>query len=215
MNRCSSCKLLLNLTAFSRNRTRRDGLSNQCKSCMRVSISKSESKNPDKYELSRKQSCKRWRDNNQDKVFEQRARYKNKHLNDPEIKIRNAWYKLNRRCSDKADNRYNRYGNRGIRIEWNNYEEFKNDMLGSLPKLDRNFSIERINNDGNYSKTNCRWATAIEQANNRHTNVFIEHNGKRMTLAQWARYLNLNYKTFHKAITYQGKSIEYFIKKEN
>ena len=172
-------------------------------------------KNKEAYALRKKEDLAIWKRNNPEKVQKHRENANKRNRNNPEFKVMCAWRALNKRCNDKKYPLYHRYGERVIRVEWSSFEEFKRDMLGSLPEISGNYSIERINNDGNYEKANCRWATTLEQANNRSTNVFLEYEGKKMTIAQWARYLNLNYKTFHKAITYQGKSIEYFIKKEN
>ena len=62
---------------------------------------------------------------------------------------------------------------------------------------EENTEIDRIDFNGNYSKHNCRWVTLQEQANNKRDNVFILYKGKTMTVAQWAKKLNMKYITLY------------------
>jgi len=97
-----------------------------------------------------------------------------------------AWVNMKTRCYNKNATRFLNHGGRGIKVcdRWlNSFENFLSDM-GKKPS--NKHSIDRINNDGNYELSNCRWATQKEQSSNRRTNRFIEYNGKILTLTDWA-----------------------------
>lgn len=93
---------------------------------------------------------------------------------------------MKRRCYNKKNNRYARYGGRGIVVceRWlESPLNFIADM-GSRPS--KNHSIERRNNDGNYEPCNCYWAVREEQANNRSNNTKITIDGVTKNLTQWS-----------------------------
>lgn len=102
-----------------------------------------------------------------------------------------TWSRMWRRCTCPSVERYPQYGGRGISVcdDWGSFENFYRDMG---PKPSPKHSIGRINNDGNYCKSNCRWETQEEQSSNTSTNVFLEHDGIRLTIAQWARRLGIS-----------------------
>lgn len=103
-----------------------------------------------------------------------------------------AWRNMISRCYNPKNKGYPRYGGRGIRVcsEWReSFTAFFRDM-GPCPA---GRSLERKNNDLDYIKDNCRWATPQEQANNRRTNRIIKWQGKSATLAEWARNLGIRY----------------------
>lgn len=76
-----------------------------------------------------------------------------------------SWFHMLSRCLNPKHTGYKNWGGRGIKVcdRWMNFENFYNDM-GLKPSPEH--SIDRINNDGDYELSNCRWATKKEQANN-------------------------------------------------
>lgn len=119
------------------------------------------------------------------------------------------WRAIYLRCKDKENLIY---GGRGIKNEWTSFEQFKADMYESYLAHVKQFgekqtSIDRTNNDGNYSKSNCKWATRVEQSNNRRSNHLLTFNGKSQSMADWARELNLTFTTVKERLK-RGWSIE-------
>lgn len=90
------------------------------------------------------------------------------------------------RCSNPQFKDWAIYGGRGISVcpEWNSFERFFADMG---PKPGPLFTLDRIDSDGNYEPTNCRWATRKQQANNwKHRNRRVTFNGETLSLPEWA-----------------------------
>lgn len=104
-----------------------------------------------------------------------------------------TWCSIKNRCYNKNQKKYKDYGGRGIKVcdRWkNSFINFYSDM-GKRPS--KAHSIDRINNNDDYSPDNCKWSTPIEQANNTRSNRTIEINGEVKTLAQWCRFYNINH----------------------
>lgn len=120
------------------------------------------------------------------------------------IRLHYVWGGMRDRCYNPNFPRYHRYGGRGITVEWEDFGSFFADMY---PTYQDSLTLDRINNDGNYSKSNCRWATQKEQSNNRSTNVYIKHSGKTFTASQWAKHLGMKISAFN-ARRYKGWSME-------
>lgn len=102
------------------------------------------------------------------------------------------WRGIIERCGN-SDN--TRYGGRGIKIcaRWlHSFENFYKDMG---PRPSSKHSIDRINNDGDYDSSNCRWATASEQGNNRSNNRIVTWMGRSQTLTKWADEIGISRKT--------------------
>lgn len=112
-----------------------------------------------------------------------------------------AWLGMKRRCSKPSCKDYPDYGGRGIRVSerWvGSFENFLEDM-GPCPE---GMSIDRIDTNGDYEKSNCKWSTPTEQANNKRTNRMIEMNGETLSLAQWCRRYNVRYMRVFERLSY-------------
>jgi hypothetical protein len=103
------------------------------------------------------------------------------------------WCLMRQRCNDTNNPAYSDYGGRGVSVckRWDEFETFLIDMGECPPKM----TIERINNDGNYEPGNVRWATRKEQCSNRRSNDWVEYNGERKTVTQWAESLGIGVAT--------------------
>lgn len=113
------------------------------------------------------------------------------------------WKGIVGRCNDKNNSKY---GGRGIKVceRWKIFLNFYKDM-GDVPN---GMTIERINNNGNYEKSNCKWADKLEQANNRRDNHRIEFNGKTQTMQQWVRETGINQGTLSQRINKMKWDVE-------
>lgn len=127
-------------------------------------------------------------------------------------RVYRIWRGMHTRCTNPNVPCWPRYGGRGIYVcdRWQSFENFFADM-GQPPSSTH--EIERIDNDKGYEPSNCKWATRTEQTNNKRSNVFLEYDGRRMTVAQWAAFLGVNVKRFYKRL-YLGWSVERTIGEE-
>ena len=87
---------------------------------------------------------------------------------------------------------YAYYGGRGISVckEWDTYSVFEVWALSN--GYDDSQTIDRIDVDGNYEPSNCRWVDTNFQANNKRSNYLIEHDGRTMTATQWSREVGIS-----------------------
>lgn len=113
-----------------------------------------------------------------------------------------TWVEMHRRCYNENNAQYKDYGGRGIKMseEWkNSFEAFYRDMG---PKPGPAYSIDRIKNDGDYEKGNCRWATRRTQNNNTSANVRYDYNGEDLTIAELAEKFKMPYATMRTRLIY-------------
>lgn len=106
----------------------------------------------------------------------------------------NSWRALSDRCYNTKNKGYKHYGARGIKVckRWSRFENFLSDM-GEKPTAKH--SIDRKNNDGNYTPSNCRWATSKQQTRNYRRNRFLVMGGVKQTITDWAEKYGISSRT--------------------
>jgi len=121
-------------------------------------------------------------------------------------KIYKVWRRLRQRCNNPKESRYHRYGGRGIKVceRWEKFENFYEDM-GDVPD---GRTIDRIDNDGDYEPSNCRWATSKEQARNRVSNRLMTYKGETKILTEWAEIFGISSHTLRGRVVELGWSDE-------
>lgn len=105
-----------------------------------------------------------------------------------------CWAMMKQRCNNPDATGYHKYGGRGIKVcdQWDDFAVFLADM-GSRPGA--NYSIERIDNDGDYEPGNCRWATGLEQGQNTRRTRYVVYRGVRMSFSELARRCGIHKNT--------------------
>ena len=123
-----------------------------------------------------------------------------------------SWSGMHTRCKNPLAKNFKNYGGRGIKVcdRWESYGAFLSDM-GRRPGP--KYSLDRIDNNGDYAPENCKWSTPIEQSSNKRNNHFIEHDGLRLTLAEWSRRTGINAATIWTRLVF-GESPEYALKRD-
>lgn len=105
------------------------------------------------------------------------------------------WQNMVRRCQVEADKHYHNYGGRGIRVEWEKFEDFIADM-GMPPD---GALLERVDNNGNYSKENCIWAGWREQSRNKRiSRIWVVDGRKFESSPDAAAYFGVDTSTVHR-----------------
>lgn len=116
------------------------------------------------------------------------------------------WKGINGRCYCKSNKAYSHYGGKGITSSWkNSFLKFKEEMYGDflihVSKYgEKNTSIDRVDNSKGYSKENCRWATIKEQARNKKNTMYIEYNGKTVSVRELSEIKGIKYETLRRRI---------------
>lgn len=119
-----------------------------------------------------------------------------------------TWHGMRQRCLDPNSSHYKYYGERGITIcdEWmNDYTKFYDWCIAN--GATKELTIDRIDVNGNYEPSNCRWVDTIIQANNKNQNRFIEYNGNKLTIMQWSRKTGIKEATIRMRLDKYGYNV--------
>ena len=110
-------------------------------------------------------------------------------------KIYYTWGSMMARCYNPNNKQHDKYGGRGIKVceRWHTFENFYADV-SILPHFnEKGYSLDRIDNNGDYCPENVRWADINTQARNKRNNILVEYNGEEMTLPEAAEKSGINY----------------------
>lgn len=124
-------------------------------------------------------------------------------------KLYQTYRNMIQRCENPHNTDYRYYGGRGIGVcsEWrNNFESFQKWAYEN--GYDPNLSIDRIDVNGNYKPSNCRWVDNSIQANNKRNNRWITYNGRTLTITKWAEICGLSLSTLRHRLVDLGWSVE-------
>ena len=116
------------------------------------------------------------------------------------------WASMIQRCTNPKARQYEDYGGRGIKVcaRWSVFDNFIADMgprpAGKHPSGRAKYTLERKDNDGDYTPKNCVWATYKQQARNKKVMRMVTHRGKTQPLSVWVEELGIDYKIVHQRI---------------
>lgn len=130
-----------------------------------------------------------------------------------DTKLYGVWAAMRNRCNNPKNKSYSDYGGRGIRVceEWESSDEFFKWALEN--GYHEGLEIDRINTDGDYCPSNCRWIPRVANARNKRNNVLIKHGNDEKTISEWAEYYGVNYKNLCRNLK-KGYSLDEAIQRE-
>lgn len=162
--KCNRCKQekAVNLFTIQRYYSGTIGLSSDCKECKKIKMQ----------EYRKTEQSLQKRKEHYQKNKERLIQISLKRREKEDYRFNYIFLGMKRRCTDIKSSNYKYYGERGIKVEWKSYQEFKDDMYKSYKEHAKLFgekqtTIDRIDVNGNYCKKNCRWATWKEQSGNK------------------------------------------------
>ena len=122
----------------------------------------------------------------------------------------NTWIKMRDRCNNPLAHNYKWYGGKGIKVSkrWDSFANFKKDM-GRKPSPAH--TLDRINTERGYSKSNCRWATMAEQNNNRSANHYVVIDGVKKCLSEFEKSEGVCKKTLYRRLNTNIRVLKKFL----
>lgn len=119
-----------------------------------------------------------------------------------------TWANMKQRCLNETRPDYKNYGGRGIKVfaEWYEFENFYRWAMSS--GCDDNLTLDRIDPNGDYCPSNCRWVSLKKQEKNRTNNVLITLNGETHTRQEWSEITGIKYTTIRNRIDNLGWPVE-------
>ena len=121
-------------------------------------------------------------------------------------RLYNIWYGMLTRCNNPKHEAYSNYGGRGIKVSFKDFDSFTEWALSN--GYEEHLTIDRIDNNKDYSPDNCRWVTMKEQQNHRRNNSIYEYMGEKHTIAEWARLYGVPYDLLCDRLTREHMSID-------
>lgn len=149
MKKCKQCGITKKITEFNKNGR---FIKNQCKKCTY-------------------KTGKLWIKNNPLVIYS---------IRNKDMGLRSKYSSMRNRCTNLNTNNSKNYGDRGIKCEWKSYKDFRDDMYESFLKHFKKYgrketTIDRIDNNKNYCKENCQWATIKEQNRNKRSVIIFNN----------------------------------------
>ena len=119
-------------------------------------------------------------------------------------KIYGVWHGMNERCRNPKNRAYKNYGGKGVSVcpEWQEFIPFNEWAMANGYK--EGLTIDRIESNGNYEPSNCRWVDRFIQNSNTSRNRYIEFEGRTQTLSQWSREIGITRHALHDRIKKHG-----------
>ena len=147
--------------------------------------------------MTNRESCKKYYKTNRDSLLKKKRDCPRGY---------NSWKAMKERCNNSNRDDYKSYGGRGITYDkrWECFENFIKDM--GVPA--RGQTIEREDNELGYSKSNCRWASRMTQAQNTRQTRLLSFEGKTQSMSAWSREKRIPISTLCSRLNRSGWSVE-------